>query len=291
MMRAMLIISVLIYTSVSWSSQSEPLETLYKYQDLIQKVNFLENETHRKSNELFYLNREYKSLKNLVTPQESKFVISEGPALFFIYTDYQVDENRLEKESAEFIITYNLVGYVIGGRIFCPRLSEDKIHIRLKLINNRWKIESLTKDIPLAHYVQLKKSKKHFESMKKSLSKEVLNSTIKQLTELEYLNSVTVYDARLSFDTMLGLLFFDNDFSLDKGSKRFKDQIESLDSRQLKLLRNAIYAKHQYTFKDKELIKYYKQQFTSNLYSPHKITIKLSDVDKKNISFIKDLEK
>ncbi len=288
-MRVIIVFSFLLYTPLLWSSQSGPEEVLIEYLDQIQRVNFIEED--RKDNLLdLYFKKSYKTLKKLITPYNARYFREEGPSFFEVYLNYNIELISIEKETAIIYVTYNLVGYIIGGTMLSPRLSEDRVITKLKLVDNEWKVESAFKNIPHAHYFLLRNAKKYFKNRRQSLSQNIINRSVKQLNDLEQLDTISIYNARLSYDTILGLLFFDKMFDLSKGDEEFRDNINAFSRDQLRKLRNAIYAKHQYLFKDKDLIKYYKQQFSSNLYSPNTINIGLSEIDKKNIKFLKNIE-
>lgn len=158
------------------------------------------------------------------------------------------------------------------------------------MVKNVWKIESRYKYIPLAHSITISGAKKYFKLQNRHLVQWEINQAYKQLSDLSKVNKITIYDTKLSYDTILGLLFFDGQFDLIKSTNNLRNSVKAFDKLQLQRLRNVVYAKHQYKFKDKELRKYFNLQFSSNLYAPLEDNIKLTEIDKNNINFIKTIE-
>lgn len=290
-MRVILILILFFHIVPVWSIQNNPQTALKKYLDLVESSKIVQR------GDLHYQYEVYDELSELVTFKVIEMDKLEGPSYFLAYTNYDVTNTKLDEKNAEFELTYNIIGSVIGGSHFEPWLSYRKKIIKLKLINSKWQIYHVSGGIRHSHFVHISKINNHYiniaeriEDRSSDYSKHITVDR-KIIKELVSLNPLTIYDAELSYKTILALLFSDKNFVLKKGTTKFTENFNKYSRDQLRKLRNVIYAKHQFIFKDKKLIDYYKYVFSSNLYTPHKESINLTGNDKENIKFIKEAER
>lgn len=89
-------------------------------------------------------------------------------------------------------------------------------------------------------------------------------------------------------DDYIEKLFKDLAYVLNTEKSSAKTFLNRISMGNLKLLRNAIFARKNYKFNDVELTKYYLEKFPS--YKPSTIKINVNGIDKMNIKFIKQLE-
>lgn len=93
----------------------------------------------------------------------------------------------------------------------------------------------------------------------------------------------------LDFDSLLDLMYRDNKVRLKLERKSIKMVLTSFDESQLRLLRNVIFARHNYAFKSDDLQSQFTELFPE--YNAKTKKIKLSAKEKENIAFIRDIEK
>lgn len=90
-------------------------------------------------------------------------------------------------------------------------------------------------------------------------------------------------------DDFMLKLFTDSKYDIIRDSNLAKEFLSRISMQNMRLIRNAIFARKNYIFRDNELTVFYKNKFGT--YKPESQNVVVSEIDKKNIKFLMALEK
>lgn len=88
----------------------------------------------------------------------------------------------------------------------------------------------------------------------------------------------------LTVDNIVVRLYEDKSFILEE----VHDVVKYVTNSDLRLIKNAIFARNSYRFDSEDLLSYYKERFRS--YKPKTKKVKLSDIDRKNLDYVKRMK-
>lgn len=98
----------------------------------------------------------------------------------------------------------------------------------------------------------------------------------------------TSYVPKYSFEAILRRIYEDPDFDMKYDSRDLDSMLKQQTRKNLRLLRNAVFAKYNYQFDDQVLVRFYKEHFSS--YKPLTKNINLNKLDKQNVEYLKNME-
>lgn len=91
-----------------------------------------------------------------------------------------------------------------------------------------------------------------------------------------------------SVEAILETLFVDPAFDLNAQGKELREFLGKQSRETLRQLRNSIFARKNFEFEDAALVAYFQKKFPS--YRPSSRSVELSEIDKRNIQYVKELE-
>lgn len=95
-------------------------------------------------------------------------------------------------------------------------------------------------------------------------------------------------EAIYSVDSIIAKLYKDSSYDISKQNGKIINFLRRQSVENLRLIRNAIFARKNYKFDDVRLTNYFVRTFSS--YRPLKKNISMSEVDKSNVSLLKEIE-
>lgn len=96
------------------------------------------------------------------------------------------------------------------------------------------------------------------------------------------------YKPKYSLDAIIDRLFTDPNFDMPNERGELDSILKQQTRNNLRLIRNTIFARKNFSFDDTALTEFYESRFPK--YKPKKKKIKLSDLDKRNIQYIQWME-
>lgn len=223
----------------------------------------------------------------------------------YMYKTYKIVDTVVEGDKATVVVEYKMIGWVLEYFDYNPDISKRSEKFTLIKMRNNWQIKTW----PWILYWKpvLKEVEKRLEADKntkrewkdKELSEfyriakkwRVLERerSIREIRLFAANENPKIPEEEYTVNEIINKLATDTTIDLEKQENDLIFFLMNRDLKELRLIRNSIFAKKNYKFKDRELVNYYEKVLRN--YRPQYSKVKLSSIETKNVNLLVNLEK